>query len=131
MADQHVRHYRLLWLVGHCVQPLSVSSGLDSPRLRPCRAGYRPPLFPFGPIFASVLCLLVIAGENHQAFMDIPDHWSQIVATYVAVQVFLGLWLSYRIVRKTRFIDYDDMPFAFSKLAIVKSMEDVEVCVRT
>jgi len=56
--------------------------------------------------------------QNYQAFTDIPNRWPEIVATYIGVPVFLGLWLGYRIVRKTRLIDYEDMPFELPKRAI-------------
>jgi len=76
---------------------------------------YRSPLYPFGPIFAGVLCLVIVGGQNYQAFTDIPGRWQEIVATYIGVPVFLALWLGYRIVRGTRLIDYEDMPFELVK----------------
>ncbi|XYI36427.1 hypothetical protein MNJPNG_30105 [Cupriavidus oxalaticus] len=40
-----------------------VAQGLDLSRLP-----YRSPFFPYGPIFAFVLCLIVTLGQNYQAF---------------------------------------------------------------
>jgi len=76
---------------------------------------YRSPLFPFGPIFAGVLCLVIVAGQNYQAFGDIANRWQEIVATYIGVPAFLALWLGYRLVKGTRLIDYEDMPFELPK----------------
>ena len=76
---------------------------------------YRSPLYPFGPIFAGVLCLVIVAGQNYQAFSDIPGRWQEILATYIGVPVFLALWLGYRLAKGTRLIDYEDMPFDLVK----------------
>ncbi|WP_455280764.1 amino acid permease [Cupriavidus necator] len=76
---------------------------------------YRSPLYPFGPIFAGVLCVVIVAGQNYQAFADIPNRWTEIVATYIGVPVFLALWWGYRVVKKSRMIDYEDMPFVLPK----------------
>jgi AAT family amino acid transporter/lysine-specific permease len=76
---------------------------------------YRSPLYPFGPIFAGVLCVVIVAGQNYQAFADIANRWPEILATYIGVPMFLALWIGYRIVKKTRLIDYEDMPFDLPK----------------
>ncbi len=88
---------------------------------------YRSPLYPFGPVFAGVLCLVIVAGQNYQAFADIPNRWPEIIATYIGVPVFLALWLGYRIVRKTRLIDYEDMPFELPKTAKVAARQTAQV----
>jgi AAT family amino acid transporter/lysine-specific permease len=79
---------------------------------------YKSPLYPFGPIFAGVLCLVIVGGQNYQAFGDIANRWPEIVATYIGVPAFLALWLGYRLVKKTRLIDYEDMPFELPKPVI-------------
>jgi AAT family amino acid transporter/lysine-specific permease len=35
------------------------------------------------------------------------------VATYIGVPAFLALWWGYRAVKKSRLINYEDMPFEF------------------
>ena len=75
------------------------------------RLAYRSPLFPFGPLFAGALCLVIVLGQNYQAFSDVRAHWGEILATYIGVPVFLALWLGYRAVRKTRLVAYGDMRF--------------------
>jgi len=72
---------------------------------------YRSPLFPFGPLFAGALCLVIVLGQNYQAFADVRAHWGEIVATYIGVPIFLALWLGYRMLRKTRLVPYEDMVF--------------------
>ncbi|MGO4330017.1 amino acid permease [Cupriavidus sp. 2TAF22] len=72
---------------------------------------YRSPLYPFGPIFATVLCVIIVLGQNYQAFGDVRGRWVEILGTYIGVPVFLLLWLGYRLARKTRVVRYEDMPF--------------------
>jgi len=74
---------------------------------------YRSPFYPYGPIFAAVLCAVVVLGQNYQAIID--GNWRSAVATYIDVPVFLVLWLGYRWVRKTRLVRYENMPIKLPK----------------
>ncbi|SPA40455.1 lysine-specific permease, APC family [Cupriavidus taiwanensis] len=87
------------------------------------KLAYRSPLYPFGPVFSAVLCLVIIGGQNYQAFADIPNRWPEIVATYIGVPVFLVLWLGYRLVTGSRLIAYEDMPFAFAERKVEDERE--------
>ena len=80
--------------------------GLDLSRLP-----YRSPFFPYGPIFAFVLCLVIALGQNYQAFLSGNIDWWSVAATYIGIPIFLAIWLGYRWTRKTRFIRYEDMRF--------------------
>mgnify|MGYP000495233413 CR=1 FL=1 len=72
---------------------------------------YRSGFFPFGPIFAFVLCLIITLGQNYQAFLKHNIDWSGVVATYIGVPLFLVLWFGYKLVCKTRLIPYSAMEF--------------------
>ncbi|MDO4905742.1 MAG: amino acid permease [Lautropia sp.] len=72
---------------------------------------YRTSFFPFGPVFAFVLCLTITLGQNYQAFMEETIDWGDVVATYIGLPVFLGIWLLYRLIKGGRFIAYEDMLF--------------------
>ncbi|WP_064576801.1 amino acid permease [Cupriavidus gilardii] len=80
--------------------------GLDLSRLP-----YRSPFFPYGPVFAFVLCLVIALGQNYQAFLDGNIDWWSVAATYIGIPIFLAIWLGYRWTRKTRFVRYEDMRF--------------------
>ncbi len=80
--------------------------GLDLARLP-----YRSPFFPYGPIFAFVLCLVIALGQNYQAFLSGNIDWWSVLATYIGIPIFLAIWLGYRWTRKTRFVRYEDMRF--------------------
>ena len=83
-----------------------VARGLDLDAL-PYRSG----LFPLGPVFAFVLCLLITLGQNYQAFMEDHIDWYGVTATYIGIPLFLLIWLGYKWSRGTRFVRYQDMEF--------------------
>lgn len=50
---------------------------------------YRARWFPFGPIFAFVLCIIVILGQNYQAFTGDQIDWSGVLVAYLSLPLFL------------------------------------------
>ncbi len=72
---------------------------------------YRASFFPIGPVFAFVLCLIITLGQNYQAFMEERIDWIGVVATYIGLPVFLGIWLAYRLIKGSHFVRYQDMKF--------------------
>lgn len=72
---------------------------------------YRASFFPFGPMFAFVLCLTITLGQNYQAFMQERIDWTGVVATYIGLPVFLLIWLGYRLLKGGGLVAYKDMVF--------------------
>ena len=70
---------------------------------------YRAKLFPFGPLFAFALCLVITLGQNYQAFVGDHIDWKGILSTYITIPVFLIVWLTYKIKHKTKLVPYDKM----------------------
>ncbi|EHS87082.1 Lysine transporter [Limosilactobacillus gastricus PS3] len=56
---------------------------------------YHAALFPLGPILAFVLCLVVICGQNIDAFINMD--WSNIAITYMTVPIFIILYIYYKV----------------------------------
>jgi len=83
-----------------------VKHGYDTADL-PYKAG----LFPFGPLLAFVLCLVVTLGQNYQAFLEERIDWIGVVSTYLAIPLFLALWIGHRVVKRSRWVRYGDMRF--------------------
>lgn len=65
---------------------------------------YKAKLYPFGPIFAFVLCSIVILGQNYQAFLGGSIDWSGMLVSYIGLPLFIVLWLGYKIKHKTKII---------------------------
>lgn len=76
---------------------------------------YRAGLFPLGPVFAFALCLVITLGHNYQAFLQDRIDWSGVVATYIGLPLFLGVWAAYRFARGGGIVRYADMKFPAEK----------------
>jgi lysine-specific permease len=72
---------------------------------------YKAGAFPFGPIFAFVLCLVVTLGQNYQAFLEDRIDWGGVVSTYLGIPLFLLFWLGYWLVKRKTWVSYADMRF--------------------
>ncbi|WP_019119530.1 amino acid permease [Brevibacillus massiliensis] len=67
--------------------------------------------FPVGPIFAFVVCLIVILGQNYQAFLGGSIDWNGVLVSYIGLPMFLIVWLVYKFVKKTKVIPLDQCRF--------------------
>jgi lysine-specific permease len=65
---------------------------------------YRAKWFPFGPLFALILCVVVIGGQNYTAFIGNRIDWNGILVSYIGLPLFLLLWLGYKWVKKTKIV---------------------------
>ncbi len=72
---------------------------------------YRAKLFPFGPLFALVLCTIIILGQNFQAFTDGKFDWQSLFASYIGLPLFIVVWLGYKIKHKTKLVPLEDCDF--------------------
>ncbi|WP_082446770.1 amino acid permease [Cytobacillus solani] len=69
---------------------------------------YKAKLFPFGPIFAFVVCGFVVLGQNYSAFLGDHIDWNGILVSYIGLPLFLILWLGYKFTKKTKLIPLKD-----------------------
>lgn len=68
---------------------------------------YKAKWFPFGPILALILCILVIIGQDIQSFKDF--NWQAIGVSYMSVPLFIILYAYYKIKYKTKVIPLDEV----------------------
>jgi lysine-specific permease len=64
---------------------------------------YRAKLFPFGPLFALVLCVFVILGQDMALFSGHVS-WYGLLVSYVGLPFFLILWFGYKWIHKTKMV---------------------------
>ncbi|EAF7289885.1 amino acid permease, partial [Listeria monocytogenes] len=73
---------------------------------------YKAKFFPFGPILALILCILVIVGQDYAAFLKPeftnPAWWQKIGISYIGLPIFLVFWLSFKFTNKTKVIPLED-----------------------
>ncbi|UQS83001.1 amino acid permease [Bombilactobacillus thymidiniphilus] len=68
---------------------------------------YHAKLFPLGPIIALILCIVVIGGQNIEAFVK--WDWQQIGVTYISVPLVLILYFAYKWKNHTKIIPLKDI----------------------
>lgn len=91
IAIAHYRFRRGFIKQGHSLDELNYHAGF----------------FPLGPIFAFVLCLVVILGQDISAFTHLD--WSNLLITYMSVPTFIIFYLAYKITHHTHLVPLDQM----------------------
>ena len=79
-----------------------VKQGHDISELR-----YHAKLFPFGPLFAFFLCMVVIIGQDLHSFATLD--WQAIGVTYMSIPLFIVLFFYYKIRYHTKLIPLDEV----------------------
>ncbi|MBC6179715.1 amino acid permease [Listeria welshimeri] len=76
---------------------------------------YKAKFFPFGPILALILCILVIVGQDYAAFLKPeftnPAWWQKIGISYIGLPIFLIFGLTFKFTNKTKVIPLEDCKF--------------------
>ncbi|MDR0228861.1 MAG: amino acid permease [Flavobacteriaceae bacterium] len=65
---------------------------------------YKAKWFPFGPLFALFLCILVIIGQDSKLIFEGVFDWKGIAITYMGIPFFLGFYLYHKLKYKTKLI---------------------------
>ncbi|MCO0599965.1 amino acid permease [Peribacillus butanolivorans] len=76
---------------------------------------YRSKWFPFGPVFAFVLCLIVLLAQNYQAFLGDQIDWGSVIAAYLGIPLFLVMWLGYKFMKKTKVVPLEKCQIDFKE----------------
>ncbi|CAI8882195.1 lysine:H(+) symporter [Brevibacillus sp. IT-7CA2] len=76
---------------------------------------YRAKWFPFGPIFAFIICCIVIFGQNYSAFMGGMIDWYGVLVSYIGLPLFLIIWLAYKITQKTKLVPLEQVDFSMDE----------------
>lgn len=61
--------------------------------------------YPYAPLLAFTMCLIIIAGQNYQAFLKDHIDWYAIGVSYIGLPIFLLLWLGYKWHHHTTLVD--------------------------
>ncbi|MDM1086160.1 Lysine-specific permease [Myroides odoratimimus] len=65
---------------------------------------YKAKWFPFGPLFALFLCILVIIGQDSKLIMEGIFDWRGMLITYMGIPFFLAFYLYHKLKFKTKLI---------------------------
>ncbi|SOC23313.1 lysine:proton symporter (AAT family) [Ureibacillus xyleni] len=69
---------------------------------------YKAPLYPFGPLFAFIVCMIVIIGQNYTAILGDSVDWYGIAVSYIGIPLFIALWVGYKIKHKTKVVPLEE-----------------------
>ncbi len=67
--------------------------------------GYHAKWFPIGPIIALILSIIIVIGQVTTVTMNVQS----IITTYLALPLFLILYFSYKLVKKTKLIPLEEV----------------------
>jgi len=76
---------------------------------------YRAKFYPFGPILAFVVCLIVVLAQDYQAFLGNKIDWMGAVAAYLGIPLFLVMWFGYKFIKKTKVVPLEKCEFEINK----------------
>jgi lysine-specific permease len=76
---------------------------------------YKAKWFPFGPIFAFIVCCVVILGQNYSAFTGDQIDWNGVLVSYIGLPLFLIVWIAYKVVKKTKVVPLHQCDFTFDE----------------
>lgn len=72
---------------------------------------YKAAGYPFGPLFAMVLCVFVIVGQDWAIFKGQFD-WHGMLVSYIGLPIFIALWAGYKWKHKTRVVPLSACQFS-------------------
>lgn len=72
---------------------------------------YKAVWYPFGPIFALILCVVVLFGANIWVFKAATFSWFDFITNYGIILVVIGFYLGYKIVNKTKIVPLKECNF--------------------
>ncbi|KAF9132660.1 hypothetical protein BGW39_011604 [Mortierella sp. 14UC] len=80
------------------------------------RLPYKAAFFPVGPIYALVLCLVVICGQGYSEFIKPDPKAINLVACYIGLPFFLLMWGGYKIYYRTKLVPLWECDFSVATL---------------
>ena len=71
--------------------------------------------YPFGPILALVMCLIIILGQGYSCISPNGVDWHGLIASYIGIPLFLSLYLGYKVKNKTKIIPLNKVNLNFKE----------------
>ena len=93
--------------VGIAISHYRFRRAFDKQNYDKSKLKYKAKLFPFGPIFAGILCVLVIVGQDVDFIKTGDFNLNRFVITYMGIPVFLAFFIYHKLRYKTKMIPLD------------------------
>lgn len=78
---------------------------------------YKAILYPFGPILALIMCVIIILGQGYSCIKPDGIDYQGLIASYIGIPLFVGLYVWYKIKHKTKVIPLDDVDLTYNENA--------------
>ncbi|KAH8554965.1 amino acid permease-domain-containing protein [Umbelopsis sp. PMI_123] len=83
-------------------------------------------LFPFGPIFAFLVCSFVLVGQGYSTWTAVPIDPVALVACYIGVPIVVVLYVVYKVVKRTKFIPLAEVDLVTGREEILMHTAEFE-----
>ncbi|KAG0263071.1 hypothetical protein BG011_009364 [Mortierella polycephala] len=80
------------------------------------RLPYKAALFPFGPVYALLLCIVVICGQGYSEFTRPNPKAINLVACYIGLPFFIVMFVGYKVYYKTKLVPLMECDFSVANL---------------
>ncbi|KAF9919981.1 hypothetical protein FBU30_010295 [Linnemannia zychae] len=80
------------------------------------RLPYKAAMFPWGPLYALLLCTVVVCGQGYSEFTKPNPKAINLVACYIGLPFFILMYVGYKIVYKTKIVPLMECDFSVSNL---------------
>ncbi|KAG0196306.1 hypothetical protein BGX28_010304 [Mortierella sp. GBA30] len=80
------------------------------------RLPYRAAMFPYGPIYALLLCTVVVCGQGYSEFTKPDPKAINLVACYIGLPFFLIMYVGYKVYYKTKLVPLMECDFSVANL---------------
>ncbi len=71
--------------------------------------------YPFGPILALIMCIVIIIGQGYSCIKPDGIDWSGLIASYIGIPLFLSLYIGYKIKHKTKLIPLHKVDLTYNE----------------
>lgn len=79
--------------------------------------------YPFGPILALIMCIVIIIGQGYSCIKPDGIDWSGLIASYIGIPLFLSIYIGYKIKHKTKLIPLHKVDLTYGE---DKNLDNIE-----
>lgn len=72
---------------------------------------FKAKFYPFGPVMAIIMCVIVIFGANVWIFQAETFNWFDFITNYICIPIFICLYIGYKVVKKTEIVPLKECNF--------------------
>ncbi|EHJ01578.1 amino acid permease-associated region [Clostridium sp. DL-VIII] len=85
---------------------------------------YKASLYPFGPILALLMCIIIILGQGYSCIKPDGVDWQGLIASYIGIPLFIILYVWYKVKYKTKVIPLDEVDLNYYENDIKRDDEE-------